>query len=886
MKKLFFFVLVLFLALSLAPSFEVPAYADDEQFEYVTACEWANIGDYSEGLAAIQGFDASGARGFYGYMDRFGKIQIPPEWEEANAFSEGFAAVKRNGRWGYIDQEGVVVIEPQFADAGTFSEGVAWVRVFGENNAFGRYGYIDKSGELTIDAVYNHARDFSEGLAAVNYDSRYVYITNSGEVAIDNAFSHASSFYGDYAVVNLAAENRVVIDKTGEVVVRMMGKRLQYIPETQTLWVLRFGDEGTIAQPFTTNAIPDFELSGDYSSIGYSEENGILIIYEEKKEMLHFFDNDFNPLAVVEHITSVSLRGDIAGKAMPVQMYNDYGVYLGFIDYSGNLAITPRFRRARVFFEGRAVVSNDNNRFGIIRLSNDGELFSQSRDQVAAAYPMTIYINGSAQSAYNINNHAYVDVSVLPRHGLNVTTNEGNRSISISRNFLRKKTDVPDSFNLQDSYEVYELDWTVFVGDIVTSAYLVDGRIVVKVDELRIYGRVVWDDNAKLLSVFINFPYLQNEGILWQTITDPNGISDAVFQGGYYMLKTPANMVRVYDSNLEFLFEGYSRWSPLFHQGIFRFSSEQGKYYYMNELGETIPEPDEKLPNNSHYLHLPITPDPYPKLSIVGRLLWSGVQNEYRPYATYSAGKCGYLDENGDVVIDYRWTDARDFVKGTALVNETAIAEAFRVVTGGLWGLIDTNGDYIVEPKWKFVARYADGKIRINDRTFYGLIDERGNELIPMEYNMVEYRSGSDYVPVRVGSGSVNDGAGDWRLVDLRNQNVIAPYFRNIVEQENGIFCVKSWNGASIVRVIDMPVFGSSVYINNEEVEFDTPPLLINDRTMIPIRAVFEKMGCLVQWFEDSSTAVVTRGDMRIEIMQDANFIIRNGEYIYSDLNP
>lgn len=52
---------------------------------------------------------------------------------------------------------------------------------------------------------------------------------------------------------------------------------------------------------------------------------------------------------------------------------------------------------------------------------------------------------------------------------------------------------------------------------------------------------------------------------------------------------------------------------------------------------------------------------------------------------------------------------------------------------------------------------------------------------------------------------------------------------------------------------------------------------------MIPIRAVFEKLDCTVEWLGDSETAIITLGDLRVEIKQDTNYIIKNGEYIYSD---
>lgn len=45
-----------------------------------------------------------------------------------------------------------------------------------------------------------------------------------------------------------------------------------------------------------------------------------------------------------------------------------------------------------------------------------------------------------------------------------------------------------------------------------------------------------------------------------------------------------------------------------------------------------------------------------------------------------------------------------------------------------------------------------------------------------------------------------------------------------------------------------------TVFINGEKIEFDVSPMLINDRTMVPMRAVFEKLGAEVIWNGDENT--------------------------------
>ena len=50
-----------------------------------------------------------------------------------------------------------------------------------------------------------------------------------------------------------------------------------------------------------------------------------------------------------------------------------------------------------------------------------------------------------------------------------------------------------------------------------------------------------------------------------------------------------------------------------------------------------------------------------------------------------------------------------------------------------------------------------------------------------------------------------------------------------------------------------------SVYIDGEKIEFDVPPMLINDRTMVPIRYISEALGAVVDWNEELQEVTITK---------------------------
>lgn len=75
-----------------------------------------------------------------------------------------------------------------------------------------------------------------------------------------------------------------------------------------------------------------------------------------------------------------------------------------------------------------------------------------------------------------------------------------------------------------------------------------------------------------------------------------------------------------------------------------------------------------------------------------------------------------------------------------------------------------------------------------------------------------------------------------------------------------------------------------SVYINGVQISFDVPPQIINGRTMVPLRAIFEALGAEVSWEAETSTAVSKRGSTEIRITIGENRLLKNGNEIAIDV--
>ncbi|MBQ9757768.1 MAG: copper amine oxidase N-terminal domain-containing protein [Clostridia bacterium] len=84
-----------------------------------------------------------------------------------------------------------------------------------------------------------------------------------------------------------------------------------------------------------------------------------------------------------------------------------------------------------------------------------------------------------------------------------------------------------------------------------------------------------------------------------------------------------------------------------------------------------------------------------------------------------------------------------------------------------------------------------------------------------------------------------------------------------------------------------VPVFANgeiSVYLDNEKVQFDVAPLLVNGRTMVPMRAIFEKLGAVVYWDDITRTAIAQKGNVNVSISIDDATLYKNGEPIVLDV--
>lgn len=75
-----------------------------------------------------------------------------------------------------------------------------------------------------------------------------------------------------------------------------------------------------------------------------------------------------------------------------------------------------------------------------------------------------------------------------------------------------------------------------------------------------------------------------------------------------------------------------------------------------------------------------------------------------------------------------------------------------------------------------------------------------------------------------------------------------------------------------------------SVNVTVNDVPVDMQGTILNGRTMVPVRGVFEQLGYTVEWNADTKTAVLTNGSNTIEMTDGNTYFTYNGNNITPDV--
>ena len=146
----------------------------------------------------------------------------------------------------------------------------------------------------------------------------------------------------------------------------------------------------------------------------------------------------------------------------------------------------------------------------------------------------------------------------------------------------------------------------------------------------------------------------------------------------------------------------------------------------------------------------------------------------------------------------------------------------------------------------------------------------------------------SDYGPTKCISKGVKYGQvnGNGEIIsDIRTKNDIklSGDCHPILIDNNLTWYIDE-NGERKFYTLDLNSALITVKINGQLVNFDQPPIIIDGRTLVPLRAIFEALGATVDWNGNTQTVTSKKGSTSISLSIDSNSMYKNGKSVTLDV--
>lgn len=269
--------------------------------------------------------------------------------------------------YGYVDKYGKVIIEPQFEYARGFSEGLACVgkskgKEWGASGLSEMaYGYINTTGNLVIPYINERERDFHNSfVCAWELDSDVCYIMNNqGKNAFDKIYYDIKDFSDGYAAVllNDTAPNphRAPVKESQQwTFINSEGKECGEIYTSVTSFVNgisiveKDGLKKAIDTSFETVFQSEYILqsyngNGRYTAknpttgkLGVIDDNNNVII-DFQYSYIHYSDNMYKVGLNDNTYGIINEYGDIILEAKPNQFVSDYKAGMSVIDNNNSV---------------------------------------------------------------------------------------------------------------------------------------------------------------------------------------------------------------------------------------------------------------------------------------------------------------------------------------------------------------------------------------------------------------------------------------------------------------------------------------------------------------------------------------------------------------------
>jgi len=144
------------------------------------------VGQYGQGMLAFQ--EEGDPK--YGFIDKSGKVMIPPSFDAVQPFSEGRAVINKIVdylySYGLIDQKGNIILEPTHSDIIRLGEKrIAVGKAIKEEQPYlgVRYAIADLNGNFLSNDRYQSVLPYEKGYASAHDDENTFFLNREGKIA-------------------------------------------------------------------------------------------------------------------------------------------------------------------------------------------------------------------------------------------------------------------------------------------------------------------------------------------------------------------------------------------------------------------------------------------------------------------------------------------------------------------------------------------------------------------------------------------------------------------------------------------------------------------------------------------------------------------------------
>lgn len=127
--------------------------------------------------------------------------------------------------------------------------------------------------------------------------------------------------------------------------------------------------------------------------------------------------------------------------------------------------------------------------------------------------------------------------------------------------------------------------------------------------------------------------------------------------------------------------------------------------------------------------------------------------NEEPLFPALKNGKMGFIDQYGNIKIDFEYEDCEWFFEGYAEVSKDGIN----------YGLINSKGELVLPYEYddRYFLKHPDDEwFIISKNNKYGVVDKNNNKIIEFLFDELDYSYGNDLLEAKIGD--------KWGIIDLK----------------------------------------------------------------------------------------------------------------------